>query len=129
MKIKMKKPTKKPPTLAQLEKLRAKRGIPNPPLDGNNVQKVMCASCPFGKFGEAIGSELGRENFNELQNHLTIQCLTESNQYCHKNELKGKVSNHVCRGARNVQLQYFYYLGILESLSDEAWEKAVERGK
>ncbi len=114
-------------TFKQLEKARAKRRKENPKLDPNNVRKVMCSSCPFNEYGKAIGSEFDIETFNQLQTNLTIQCLTEFNQYCHKDELEGKVSNHVCRGARNIQLKYFYQLGVIESPTDESWSKALKQ--
>ena len=113
----------KTPTFTQLEKARAKRGKKNPTLDPNNVREKKCKSCPFGKYGEAIGSEVDVETFALFQSSLAEKSLNEANQYCHADELKGKVSTHVCRGARGFQLKYFWRSGVTEAPTDEAWAK------
>jgi len=47
---------------------------------------------------------------------------------CHstgEGALKKKVfeDEHICRGARNLQLQLFAAMGFIESATDAAWEK------
>lgn len=114
-------------TFKDLELGRLKRGCDNPPLDPNNVRPVKCESCPFGKYGEAIGSELGWEAFAQLQSNLTISAISNGNRYCHHDELEGKPSTHVCRGARDIQLQYFHLIGVISAPTDEAWKLTLQR--
>jgi hypothetical protein len=60
---------------------------------------------------------------------LAVKAIREASRICHStgpanaiNERTGKPS-HLCRGARDVQIEYFYGLGILKEASDEAWNK------
>jgi len=115
-------------TLNNLELARLKRDCDNPPLDPNNVRQTNTKSCPFGKYGEAIGSELGWEAFAQLQSNLTISAISEGNRYCHADELLGKVSTHVCRGARDIQLHYFHLMGVIPAPTDEAWKLTLQGG-
>jgi hypothetical protein len=117
------------PTFEQLESARQKRGIDNPPLDPCKVRQIACKSCPFGRYGEAIGSEFNYDIFADLQFRLTNQAINESNQYCHADELRGEVSTHVCRNARDTQIRMFYAVGFIESPTDEAWAKKLNEIK
>lgn len=85
------------------------------------VCKEMCATCPFRK-----GSELAH-----LVAHLTQRAISEESRICHSTG-SGNAVNHrtgkppmVCRGARNVQLQVWHALGLLEAPTDEAWTAKV----
>lgn len=81
-------------------------------ISGMPVKKIMCESCPFGP----NGCQEVRATVEER--------LFQVSQTCHSTgAVHGKKDTHVCRGARNFQLQILHRLGFLESPSDEAWEK------
>jgi hypothetical protein len=85
------------------------------------VAKQMCATCPFRP-----GSP-----YAELQEMLTECALSSSSRICHStgsnaiNRRTGKPPM-LCRGARDVQLQFMAALNVIEAPTDEAWEKACE---
>lgn len=82
------------------------------------VMSAMCGTCPFRD-----GSP-----YEFLRGHLTQSALTEASRECHStgsngvNVRTGKKPK-LCRGARDLQLQVFYRLGIIEAPTDEAWAK------
>ena len=90
-------------------------------ISGWPIMPQKCASCPFrdNKDGEPIGDI-------QLRNKVQTRCLTEGSQICHHPNLRSKPSTHLCRGARDFQLQIFYRLGVIDALTDEAWQKAME---
>jgi len=51
------------------------------------------------------------------------RCLSEASQICHHPILNGKTETHLCRGARDFQLEIFHRLGVIESETDQAWDK------
>lgn len=90
------------------------------------IMRAMCATCPFRK-----GSEIAR-----IAGDLAHSALTEASRICHStggNDLvipAEKIYSqepHICRGARNVQLDVFYALRMIDAPTDEAWERACER--
>ena len=56
---------------------------------------------------------------------IAASALTEANRLCHAPGLKGQSETKVCRGARNLQIQVFFALAILEAPTDQAWQKAL----
>ena len=93
----------------------------------NDVMPRMCATCPFRGDSNAIGSEYGAETQQLLQSALAASALTEDNRLCHASGLKGQPETKVCRGARNLQIQYFFALGVLDAPTDQAWREALTR--
>lgn len=88
------------------------------------VCKAMCKTCPFRD-----GSP-----YAHLKAHLTQSALTEASRECHAtgsngvNYRTGKKPK-LCRGARDLQLQVFYRLGIIKAPTDAAWaERRKELG-
>lgn len=81
------------------------------------VMKKCCDTCPFKK------NEHGRYQNIELAS-LVISRLLEGSQICHHPRLHGKRENALCRGARDVQLEIMYRLGVIEAPTDEAWRNA-----
>jgi hypothetical protein len=79
--------------------------------------KQQCKTCPFRAGGDL-----------ELQGQV-ISRLLETNQICHAPRLVKKRETHLCRGARDWQLQVFFRLGVLEEESDAAWAAAQARGR
>lgn len=79
------------------------------------VMKGMCKTCPFRE---------EHEGQIEIANMVRNRCLTEASQICHHPRLHGKKEDHLCRGARQFQLQVFFRLGVIEAETDAAWEEA-----
>lgn len=83
------------------------------------VMTQMCATCPFRE-----GSE-----YAYLRDRLTQSALTEATRICHSTGnnpviKRRNVPPQICRGARDLQLELFTALGILDEPTDEAWERA-----
>lgn len=83
------------------------------------VLREQCATCPFRL----------RSKYAELAPALAASALSEASRICHStgsgnaiNRRTGRRSR-LCRGARDVQLQYFYKLGFLPEPTDAAWAK------
>ena len=79
---------------------------------------TMCATCPFRP-----GSK-----YELLRPDLTADALTNASRVCHMtgsnaiNRHTGK-PDHLCRGARDIQLRVMAGFGVIESATDEAWNK------
>jgi hypothetical protein len=71
-----------------------------------------CPACPFAEAGNL-----------QLRNNITNRLLI-TNQLCHHPQLKVKAETHLCRGARDWQLEIFTRLGVLPETSDVAWDTA-----
>lgn len=88
------------------------------------VRATMCATCPFRD-----GSK-----YEYLRIGLSLSAATEATRICHStgsNAINERTSlpSHVCRGARDLQLELFASMGFLAEPTDEAWnEKRVEIG-
>jgi hypothetical protein len=88
------------------------------------VQKEMCPTCPFREDAKAL---------KEFRTLLTLRALGQNGSgapECHSTggaalEFTGKtgVPAKLCRGARNVSLNFFYTIGFVEAPTDEAWDK------
>lgn len=80
------------------------------------VMQKECSTCPFKK------NEDGKNQNPKLVARIQQQVLQESSQICHHPRLSGKDETHLCRGARNFQLQIFHRIGFLEAPTDVAWK-------
>lgn len=84
----------------------------------------MCATCPFRE-----GSP-----FEYLAATLGVCATTESSRICHStgsnaiNKRTGK-PEELCRGARNVALEFYARIGMIAAPTDQAWNaKCAELG-
>ncbi|MGZ8172984.1 MAG: hypothetical protein ACXWT8_07160 [Methylobacter sp.] len=84
------------------------------------VMKGRCPTCPFHEKNDGQ---------IELANMVRDRCLTKASQICHHPRLKGKKETHLCRGARDFQLQVFYRMGFIRSETDEAWQETLLKTK
>ena len=86
------------------------------------VCKAMCATCPFRH---------GSPHSN-LAPMLAESALTQSSRICHSTGSNNAINRRtgkppmLCRGARDVQLKFFHHAGMIESPTDEAWEKKCQ---
>ncbi len=82
------------------------------------LREKMCATCPFR---EGSKTAYLKETLTEASVRETRIChSTGSNNAFHK---RTGISPHICRGSRDFQLQLFFKLGVIESPTDEAWNK------
>lgn len=91
------------------------------PLD-TPIMAEKCSTCPFR---EGSKTEFLRED-------LSVSALSEASRICHstgKNNAfhrnTGK-PERLCRGARDLQLQFFKSIGFIEDATDEAWQKKAK---
>jgi len=90
------------------------RDVSNMPVMQSN-----CETCPFGPNGDP-----------HLRATVEARVISTASQTCHHTgSIHGKPDTHLCRGARDFQIQIFYRMGILDAETDEAWTKAQERIK
>ena len=74
------------------------------------VMKARCKTFLFNNNGDP-----------EIRNRVTARLMSVS-QICHHPRLHDKKERHLCRGARDVQLQIFHRLGFLYTPTDQAWD-------
>jgi hypothetical protein len=78
------------------------------------VMRRQCATCPFREGAD-----------RELRHRIEERVLTSASQTCHHTgTIHGREDTHLCRGARDHQLQFFYRLGVIAAATDAAWKKA-----
>ena len=82
-----------------------------------SVMKKKCATCPFRE------DEQGRCEDPRLTNRIKQDVLTQASQICHHPRLDGKEETHLCRGARDFQIEIFHRIGFLDVPTDEAWNE------
>lgn len=75
-----------------------------------------CAPCPFLDTG-----------WTHMRPLLTERALTGTTPICHSTGgkdalVKSQGPAQICRGARDLQIQFFYRIGFLEAETEEAWE-------
>lgn len=80
------------------------------------VMAAKCTSCPFREGGDP-----------DLRARVSSLVLTEASQVCHHPAIAGKPQTHLCRGARDLQIEMFHRLGVIDSPTDEAWAQAAKR--
>lgn len=81
------------------------------------VMKARCKTCPFNEHGA-----------KDVEAAVTARLLSCS-QHCHGSghpAINGKDATHLCRGARDYQLQIMYRLGFISAPTDEAWNERWE---
>lgn len=90
---------------------------PNMPKNVRNwpVMKSKCATCPFGEGGDL-----------QIRTRVEKQVVGEASQICHHPKLSGKKETHLCRGARDFQLQIFFRMGFLSAPTDQAWKEKIQ---
>ena len=75
------------------------------------VMLERCATCPFNEGGD-----------RHLRQTIEARSLNVSQTCHHTGAIHGKPDTHLCRGARDFQLQMFFRMGFLSAATDEAWE-------
>ena len=80
------------------------------------VMPKKCKSCPFNT------DKNGRHPCPRLVSEIQRRILTEASQICHHPVIYSQPETHLCRGARDFQLEMFYRLGVIDAPTDEAWE-------
>lgn len=79
-----------------------------------SVMPKQCATCPFNENG-----------CTEVRDSVVARTMQGINQTCHSTGAKhGKKDTHLCRGARDFQLQLFTVLGVIKEPTDAAWDEA-----
>jgi hypothetical protein len=77
------------------------------------VMSSKCETCPFNDDGD-----------RHLRSAIEERVLTTASQTCHHTgAIHERPDTHLCRGARDFQLQVFYRLGFLSAPTDEAWRR------
>lgn len=80
-------------------------------ITGMPIMPAKCATCPFGPNGDA-----------DLRAMIEARLLQIS-QTCHSTGvIHGKADTHVCRGARDWQIQILHRIGFLTEPTDAAWD-------
>lgn len=79
------------------------------------VCKTMCETCPFKK-----GSPYANLAPSLTESAMTVARICHSTGSNAINARTGK-PEHVCRGARQVQLQMMHRLEVIAEPTDEAW--------
>jgi len=79
------------------------------------VRKVKCATCPYREGG-----------YVEVQDLLSERALKEGTPICHSTGgpqavVPNNLPSAACRGARDLQLQFFCAIGFLSEPTDAAW--------
>jgi hypothetical protein len=83
------------------------------------VMQEMCKTCPWRE-----GSP-----YEYLRATLEQSALGQASRICHSTgdqdviPVKSTGPERLCRGARNVQLEFFRAIGFLRAATDEAWEE------
>lgn len=89
------------------------------------LRKLMCPTCPF----------LAGSKYANLRDDLAKSALSTGSRICHStgsnngiNRRTGK-SPHLCRGARDLQLNVMASLKVIAEATDDAWnESRVKMG-
>ncbi|MBP5978024.1 hypothetical protein HW132_36360 [Brasilonema sp. CT11] len=80
------------------------------------VMAAKCSTCPFQT------DEHGRYKCPDVTNRIISRILSNCSQICHHPRFAEKPETHLCRGARDYQLEIFYRLGVITAPTDEAWK-------
>jgi hypothetical protein len=85
------------------------------------IRQTMCATCPFRDTG-----------WTHVRDFLQHRALTEGSPICHSTGnalVKRQGKSHICRGARNFQIDFFYRIGFLTEPTDAAWNEKLAQLK
>lgn len=91
--------------------------------DNLSVRESMCPTCPFKP-----GSKTAF-----LKADLELSARTEASRVCHSTgsnnafHARTGLPEHICRGARDIQLEQFHVLGVIAEPTDDAWNDAREK--
>lgn len=81
------------------------------------VMTSRCTTCPFNPDGDPHTRQ------------TVLNRILEASQICHHPALHDKPETHLCRGARDVQLELMHRLKVIPEPTDTAWaEKWKEIG-
>jgi hypothetical protein len=81
------------------------------------IMKARCKTCPFNSPD------------SKLANKVQLRVMTQASQLCHSTRVANKPETHLCRGARDYQLEIFYRLGVIAEPTDGSWtNKARQLG-
>lgn len=87
------------------------------------LRKTMCATCPF-----RAGSPTAY-----LAADLAASAISEASRICHSTGSNNAfhrqtgLPEHICRGARDVQLRFMAAAGVIDAPTDDAWNEARTR--
>lgn len=87
------------------------------------VRATMCPTCPFRP-----GSK-----YEYLRDDLDLSARMQASRICHSTGSNNAINkrtgfpDHICRGAREVQLEMFANMGVITEPTDEAWNDAREQ--
>jgi hypothetical protein len=90
---------------------------PDPNYDPNKVRPAKCKTCPYR----------GQSALADLVPELVTVALTQGNHFCHAEQLQGLTPTWHCRGTRDIQLQAFYKMGVLEEPTDQCWAETLAK--
>ena len=79
------------------------------------VMSTKCVTCPFRT------NDKGRHPDGSLVAQIQKKCFSEGSQICHHPRLSNQNQTHLCRGARDFQLEIFYRIGVIDEPTDAAW--------
>jgi hypothetical protein len=85
------------------------------------VMPASCKTCPFGPDGDPV-----------LRAKIEHRVIVEASQTCHSTGVAldpPRPDTHLCRGARDHQLQFFHRIGFLDEPTDAAWERRSREGR
>ena len=75
------------------------------------IMAQRCSTCPFNPDGD-----------QELRSKIMQRVVTEASQTCHSTGvMHGRPDTHLCRGARDFQLEYLHRIGFLAEPTDACW--------
>lgn len=84
------------------------------------LRKTMCATCPFrARSKTAFVAPVIAERLVGDSSHICHS--TGKNNAFHE---RTGLPEHLCRGARDIQLKIFHAIGFLSAPTDEAWNDA-----
>ncbi len=95
----------------------------NAPENNQPVRKTMCPTCPFRP-----GTK-----YDYLRADLERSAMTQGSRVCHSTGADNAINQrtgfpeHICRGARDVQLDQFKNIGFITEATDAAWNDAREK--
>lgn len=92
---------------------------------GMPVRKTMCATCPFRRKSKtAFVAPVLLERIYGTASHI---CHSTGHDNAFNDETG--LPEHICRGARDLQIQFYYSIKFIDAATDEAWNaKRIEMG-
>lgn len=81
------------------------------------LRKTMCLTCPFR----------AKSPYAYLADDLTESAITQASRICHSTGSDNAINDHtglaehLCRGARDIQLKTMTAMGVIKEPTDTAW--------